>query len=181
MFKNFSIVFFTSIGIWLFAFMVSYFLVSGIPTIQVEETYNIDETDFNMELYGKDIVKIFANNERLIVSNLLGCFSLGILPLINLIINGLVLGGVVFYAYNCGMNVHNIACRTLPHFTEYLAIWFSATFGICSVLYAIKNRASLIKKETIQTYCFLWANYFIICTIFTFVGAVMEVCIAGRL
>lgn len=159
-----------SFFIWLFAFLLSFIFIRELPHIQ----YNVFEF---IEINNKELLFIFFNNLRLVLCNLFGVLSFGILPFTNLLINGFILGGFVFYAINIGMPISRIIHTTLPHFTEYLAIFISAGFGLYTTSEMIKNRVRFDIKNIIT-----WplVNLLIMCTSLILFAAIAEVYIAGQ-
>ena len=64
------------------------------------------------------VLDIFANNIKLIFANMLGIFSLGIMPIVNIYISGFVLGRYIYGGYMIGLSI--IRTSSAKNFQFYM-------------------------------------------------------------
>ncbi|EGC77894.1 hypothetical protein [Treponema denticola] len=100
-----------------------------------EHTSNLSAANID-SVYIQDVINIFVNNMRLILGNILGFFTFGIFPIINLLINGFVLAGFVFIGLQAKISIKTICFATLPHFLNILLCGFlqGLVFIVCTIL-----------------------------------------------
>jgi uncharacterized membrane protein SpoIIM required for sporulation len=111
---------------------------------------------------------IFKNNIRIIFSNLSGILTFGITSFFALVINGYVLGMYIGTAANNNFEFLFLLKLTLPHFSEYIAIWISCYCGIYGFFY-------FYKKKTIYVCLIEVSEFVIISEILMLFAAVMEI------
>ena len=141
-----------------------------------EHTSNLSAANID-SVYIQDVINIFVNNMRLILGNILGFFTFGIFPFINLLINGFVLAGFVFIGLQAKISIKTICFATLPHFFEYFAVWFSAGFSFYCVYNFKQYTVSLFRNNN---FLFNIVYVFLLCEVFIFIAAFMEVFIATK-
>ena len=95
--------------------------------------------------------KILKNNLMVVFNNCIyGFFSFGIYSTLNIFFNGFVFGLFLNIIIK-EAPISIILISTVPHFTEYIAIWLSGTLGLYGNLFfvrLIKDKKIIESKET---------------------------------
>lgn len=115
---------------------------------------------------------IFDNNLRLMIGNISGIVAFGIPAIINLVINGAIMGLFLKKALSVQMPLSILAQSTLPHFLEYIALWITGSIGLHGIPVLkklLKGSPILSKTDFIKTFIVTG-----ICLLFTFIAANIE-------
>lgn len=92
---------------------------------------------------------IFFNNLKVIISNISGIVTFGITTIVNIFLTAFVLGIHIKRTIELGFDVYYVLFHTLPHFTEYIAIFISGYLGLSGyelILTRKINRQIVIRK-----------------------------------
>ncbi len=93
--------------------------------------------------------ELFFHNMSAIICNASGILTFGISTSINIFITAFILGIYINEALKAGYSLSFILSHTLPHFTEYIAIFISGYIGFSgySLLFSHNfSKAYLIKQ-----------------------------------
>lgn len=168
---------FFSFLFWFVPFMLRLFLINGV---EIENNTQVKclnvVSDITKCLLKNDrwsaFCLIFSNNLKVCIINIVGGVMLGIVTLINLVVNGFIAADTFATIHNNGMEVSKILKYTLPHCFELLGVWLSGAIGLC-IAKVVFNYMKDNKLPTYHSFKFI-GKCFIVVVIIILVAAFIE-------
>jgi uncharacterized membrane protein SpoIIM required for sporulation len=100
--------------------------------------FNMDQ-ETEQASYGEVLIELLKNNLLIVIYNLLGFATLGIVCVFNLIINGLNFGCLLFSVTKYQISAKNLIIHILPYGgMEVIGLLLSASAGIMGTLFVYK-------------------------------------------
>lgn len=141
----FIFMFSTKFRLWLFLVPIILWLLFFLLGIFTH--YDLNISDYNsiksdLLIYNSSsdaFWSILKNNVLIVIVNIIGFSSFGLLPLLSVIINGYSLGFLVSNTLSEGIKCHEIILHILPHgILELIGLWISSMAGIYSTFMFMK-------------------------------------------
>ena len=152
----------TSMGIWGIGVLWAQIYHPEIPETSLTKPFEISISALG----------IFLNNLKVIMVNISGLISSGIITFFTLLLNGYVFGLILHNAIEEKFSFLFIGAKIIPHFPEYIAIWLSGGVGLSGIY--IFRRLNHMDIPLTKSEYILLLKYILLSILLIFIAAYTE-------